>query len=202
MAKPDFIADQADEDKVYPFKADEFGKLELPENVLQAKLVSLNDGNSGGRGAYPRGYQAPGTGSDAGNYYLFTMEENDYLTIYKIKAYMTSGSQVIQNFKMAKKTSILLEHPVQSIEWIGSQPPQYAQSYGSAKDFEGGLRPSFMVTYTGQPLIDFFDERGQLLHRLDVSVIFENYESLELLNLGHIHLPRLNWSCRLNVQPP
>ena len=64
-----------------------------------------------------------GTGSDAGNYYLFTVEENDYLTIYKIKAYMASqSSQVIQNFKMAKKTSILLEFPIQSIEWIGQQP--------------------------------------------------------------------------------
>ena len=30
-------------DKVYPFKADEFGQLALPENVIKAKLVSLNN---------------------------------------------------------------------------------------------------------------------------------------------------------------
>lgn len=28
--------------KVYPFKAEEFGQLILPENVIKAKLVSLN----------------------------------------------------------------------------------------------------------------------------------------------------------------
>ena len=55
MAKPDFIDDQQWEEKVYPFKADEFGKLELPENVLKAKLVSLNN-NSGGKTQQPRGY--------------------------------------------------------------------------------------------------------------------------------------------------
>ena len=30
-------------DKVYPFKAEEFGQLALPENVIMAKLVSLNN---------------------------------------------------------------------------------------------------------------------------------------------------------------
>ena len=118
MAAPDFLEDEALEDKVYPFQADEFGKLELPENVLQAKLVSLNN-NPGGGTTYPRGYQAVGTGRDTGNYYLFTVEEKGFLTIYKIKAYMSEGSQVIQNFKMAKKTSIPLEFPIQSVEWIG-----------------------------------------------------------------------------------
>ena len=56
-----------------------------------------------------------------------------------------------------------------------------------------------MITYVGQSLIDFFDEKGQLLHRLDISVIFDNYESLEFMKLEHIRLPRLNWSCRQNI---
>ena len=30
-------------EKVYPFKADDFGQLVLPENVITAKLVSLNN---------------------------------------------------------------------------------------------------------------------------------------------------------------
>ena len=57
MAKPDFIDGQQWEEKVYPFKADEFGKLELPENVLKAKLVSLNNNSGGGKlNQQPRGY--------------------------------------------------------------------------------------------------------------------------------------------------
>jgi len=49
----------------------------------------------------------------SGNYYLFTAEENDYLTIYKIKSYLSAPlSNIITNFKMAKKTSLLLEYPV------------------------------------------------------------------------------------------
>ena len=54
-----------------------------------------------------------------GSFYLFTVEENDYLTLYKIKSYLSSPmSSVISNFKMAKKTSLLLEYPVQTIEWM------------------------------------------------------------------------------------
>ena len=48
MAKPsDYFDEQELQPKVYPFKADEFGKLELPENVLTAKLVSLNNNSAG-----------------------------------------------------------------------------------------------------------------------------------------------------------
>ena len=55
-----------------------------------------------------------------GSYFLFTVEENDYLTLYKIKSYLAQPlSPVISNFKMAKKTSLLLEYPVQNIEWLG-----------------------------------------------------------------------------------
>lgn len=43
------------EPRIYPFKTDEFGKLQLPENVLKAKLVSLNN-NSAGNSSQPRGY--------------------------------------------------------------------------------------------------------------------------------------------------
>lgn len=32
------------------------------------------------------------------------------------------ATHLIQNFKMAKKNSILLDYPVQSIEWIAQQP--------------------------------------------------------------------------------
>ena len=41
------------------------------------------------------------------------MDDNDYLTLYKIKSYLTSPmSNIISNFKMAKKMDILLEYPV------------------------------------------------------------------------------------------
>ena len=49
LAKPEH------EPKVYPFKTDEFGKLQLPENVLKAKLVSLNN-SPAGETSQPRGY--------------------------------------------------------------------------------------------------------------------------------------------------
>ena len=52
--------------------------------------------------------------AETGNFYLFTVEESDYLTIYKIKSYLSAPlSNVITNFKMAKKTSLLLEYPVE-----------------------------------------------------------------------------------------
>lgn len=70
LAKPE------NEPKVYPFKTDEFGKLQLPENVLKAKLVSLNN-NSAGKASQPRGYQAVSSTNTTANYYLFTVEEND-----------------------------------------------------------------------------------------------------------------------------
>ena len=55
----------------------------------------------------------------SGTYILFTIDENDYLTLYKIKSYLSAPmSSVITNFKMAKKTSVLLEYPVQTIEWM------------------------------------------------------------------------------------
>ncbi len=48
-----------------------------------------------------------------GTYILFTIDDNDYLTLYKIKSYLAAPlSSVIQNFKMAKKTSVLLEYAV------------------------------------------------------------------------------------------
>ena len=40
-----------------------------------------------------------------------------------------------------------------------------------------------MVTYAEQPFVDFFDEKATLLHRVDVSAIFDNYEGLELHKL-------------------
>ena len=56
-----------------------------------------------------------------GTYYLVTSEVHDYLTIYKIKSYLAAPmSNTISNFKMAKKTSILLEYPLHSVEWIES----------------------------------------------------------------------------------
>ena len=107
---------------MYPFKAEEFGQLSLPENVIKAKLVSLNNYGA----AVPanlltgnRGRHQVSESQMSGTYYLFTVEENDYLTLYKIKSYLASPiSNVISNFKMAKKTSLLLEYPVQVIEWI------------------------------------------------------------------------------------
>ena len=39
---PEESKDAAWFDKAYPFTADDFGQLILPENVIKAKLVSLN----------------------------------------------------------------------------------------------------------------------------------------------------------------
>ena len=85
-------------------------------------MVSLNN-NSAGKNTQPRGYQTINQNNTTSNYYLFTIEENDQMTIYKIKAYMApQAAHMIQNFKMAKKSSIMLDYKVQSIEWIAQQP--------------------------------------------------------------------------------
>lgn len=97
----------------------------LPENVCKAKLVSLNNYGAmvpmtlimSNRSAGSR--HAPSESQISGTYYLFTVDESDYLTLYKIKSYLTSPlSNTISNFKMAKKMDVLLEFPVQQIEWI------------------------------------------------------------------------------------
>lgn len=59
-----------------------------------------------------RAKHSPSESQVTGTYILFTVEENDYLTLYKIKSYLMQPlSAVISNFKMAKKTSLLLEYP-------------------------------------------------------------------------------------------
>ena len=119
---------------MYPYKVEEFGKLILCENVIKAKLVSLNNYGATGpiminpskdNSSYMRHMHTESQMS--GTFYLFTVEENDYLTLYKIKSYMQSlQSATISNFKMAKKTSLLLEYPVNTIEWINSEAQQKA----------------------------------------------------------------------------
>jgi len=132
---------------------------------------------------------------------LFTVESNDYLTLYKLKSYLSSPlSTVITNFKMAKKTSMLLEYPVQAIEWLAAE--NQLQMHLSCTNRENLRRsrliaqPSFIITYAEQPFIDFFDERGSLLHRVDLSLVFEAYSGLELTRLEMVKLPKLVWSCR------
>jgi hypothetical protein len=111
--------------KVYPYKAEEFGKLNLPENVIKAKLVTMNSGISAAMmnpHPFRDGRKSAGHSSTSGctsQFQLFTLEETDYLTIYKIKAFnVNDSSSTISNFRMAKKCSVLLEYPVMSIEWI------------------------------------------------------------------------------------
>ena len=146
-----------------------------------------------------------------GTYYLVTSEVHDYLTIYKIKSYLAAPmSNTISNFKMAKKTSILLEYPLHSVEWIESaknsengqtqkrranhkvQPsPRTSASLNTLK-----VQPNFLLTYKDQSLIDFFDEAGNNMYRLDCEKVFESYQGLELVELQFVKLPKLVWSCR------
>ena len=53
------------------------------------------------------------------------------------------------------------------------------------------IQPNFLITYTDETLIDYFDEKGSLMHRVDLSSVFEAYEGLEILRLDHIKLPKL-----------
>ena len=64
------------------------------------------------------------------------------------------------------------------------------------------LRPSFLVTYVDQSIIDFFDERGKLMNRLDIQEIFSNYQNTGFLKLDNVKLPRLEWSCRQHIKLP
>ena len=138
----------------------------------------------------------------SGTYYLFTVEENDYMTLYKIKSYLAGPlSTVISNFKMAKKTSLLLEYPVQTIEWIALDSSKFSSSHSTinAEYYRRSKHlscPNFLITYIDCPYIDYFDEKGTLLHRVDLAAIFEAYEGLELSKLENAKLPKLVWSCR------
>lgn len=106
---------------------------------------------------------------------MFTIDENDYLTLYKIKSYLSAPmSSVITNFKMAKKTSVLLEYPVQTIEWMRPEGaklhvPMMGTNGDSYRRSKHLLQPNFLVSYKDQPYIDYFDEKGSLMHRVDLS---------------------------------
>ena len=86
-----------------------------------------------------------------GMYLLFTVEANDILTIYKIKSFLTAPlSNVINNFKMAKRSSLLLEYPVKNIEWITSSNAITQRSTITAQNFRSSkvlIQPNFLVTY-------------------------------------------------------
>ena len=101
-------------ENAYPFKSEEFGQLFLPDNVIKAKLVSLNSYGAAVSAPFSNNQRSRHVATESqtsGNFYLFTVEENDYLNIYKIKSYLSAPlSNVITNFKMAKKASILLEY--------------------------------------------------------------------------------------------
>ena len=113
------------ENAAYPYIAEEFGQLDLPKDVVKTKFISLN--NYGAVVAPPKTIKNRTSRHFAaetektGNFLLFTVDANDYMTIYKIKSYLSSPmSNVITNFKMAKRSSLLLEYPVRNIEWITS----------------------------------------------------------------------------------
>ena len=100
-----------------------------------------------------RARHGPSESQQSGNYYLFTVEENDYLTIYKIKSYLSAPlSNVITNFKMAKKTSLLLEYPVDQIEWITQTSVVRNSQIMNAQALRQSkllVQPSFILTYQG-----------------------------------------------------
>ena len=56
-------------------------------------------------------------------------------------------------------------------------------------------RPNFLVTYVDQPFIDFFCERGNLLHRLDLHSVFshsceiDGNEVVELIKVDFVRTP-------------
>ena len=203
-------------EKAYPFKADDFGQLVLPDNVCKAKLVSLNNYGAmvpmnlimSNRSSSSR-HHAPSESQTSGTYYLFTVDESDYLTLYKIKSYLTSPfSNIISNFKMAKKMDVLLEFPVQNLEWISQDRKNLLGQQQNCYNFEAHrkskhlIMPNFLITYQDQALIDLFDEKGTMLHRVDMSAVFEAYDDLIMVKLEHVKLPKLIWSCRsLNLLP-
>lgn len=45
-------------EQAFPFKAEEFGQLYLPENVIKAKLVSLNNYGQSASGPFSSGNRA------------------------------------------------------------------------------------------------------------------------------------------------
>lgn len=148
--------DKAWFDRAYPFKADDFGQLVLPENVLHAKLVSLNNYGASLPMALitsNRSRHQPTESQTSGTFYLFTVDDNDYLTLYKIKSYLASPmSSTISNFKMAKKMDVLLEYPVQSIEWIAQESKLGTFSAGMSnpeinRRSKQLVLPNFLVTY-------------------------------------------------------
>ena len=58
------------------------------------------------------------------------------------------------------------------------------------------IQPNFLITYQEQPFVDYFDEKGALIHRVDMAAVFEAYEGLELTKLEMVKIPKLVWSCR------
>ena len=149
--------------KVYPYKAEEFGKLNLPENVIKAKLVTMNSGISAAMlnpQPFRDGRKSVGSsisGNCTSQFQLFTLEETDYLTIYKIKAYnVNDSSSTISNFRMAKKCSVLLEYPVMSIEWI---PFSHSSSITlKTSDISSHGPMSFFIMYKHKSIVDVFDD--------------------------------------------
>ena len=182
--------------------------------MVKAKLVSLNNYGATLPMALMtsnRSIHQPSESLTSGDYNLFTVDDNDCLTLYKIKSYLMSPlSNTIRNFKMAKKMDILLEYPVQTIEWIAqeSKSNQFSTNNFGMTNQDAHRRsrhllmPNFLITYVDQAFIDYFDEKGSLLHRVDLGAIFEAYEDLEMVKLEQIKIPKLAWSCRsLNTLP-
>ncbi len=58
------------------------------------------------------------------------------------------------------------------------------------------VMPNILITYKEQSFIDYFDEKGNLLHRVDLSTLFAAYEGLSLITLEKVKSPKLAWSCR------
>jgi len=69
------------------------------------------------------------------------------------------------------------------VEWIAEESKLGTFNAGMSnpevnKRSKQLILPNFLVTYTEQSYIDYFDEKCSLLHRVDLAAIFEAYEDL------------------------
>eukprot|EP00347_Sterkiella_histriomuscorum_P017818 403347867 len=165
----------------YPFVTEEFGKLQLRENVLKAQLFNNPSGT-----------------------YLFTIEEGQKLSIYIIKGYISPQnvknrnhngqnlsfkSSNITNFKMAKRATLELEYMPKQIEFYGDF---FAIIY---KENTQSRQSTVSSTIKYTSFIDIVEKSGKPVSRIDLQKILLSH-GLNLLTIKRIKFPRLQWSDR------
>ncbi|CDW75572.1 UNKNOWN [Stylonychia lemnae] len=165
-----------------PFITEEFGKLQLQENVLRAFLFNNPTGT-----------------------YLFTLEEGKKLCIYIIKSYISQSqlkskqttdnqfyfkSSNISNFKMAKRATLELEYQPKSVEFYGDF---FIIIYKNHQVI--GPNKQSTYEYTHRSFIDIVEKSGKPISRVDLGQIMEN-NGLVLQSIKMVKFPRLQWSDR------